>query len=802
MLGISLFILGLLVLVYHERSAFYYSLWGFLGCWYASFHAPITMTYIAWMVWAIWLLLFQLSFLRRHLLTPFLLRRYQQVYPKLSTTEAEALAAGTVGWDGELFSGNPHWQALWEAKLSVLSAEEMAFLKGPVEALCAQMAQYPFLAAENDMPAEIWNTLRTQGFFGLHIPKEYGGLGFSKTATATILGKIASCSSVLASMASVPNSLGPAELLLEYGTTEQRNYYLPRLAKGIEVPCFALTSPEAGSDASAMPDYGIVTQGQWQGQSVIGIKVTWNKRYITLAPKATLLGLAFKLYDPDHLLGETVHIGITCALIPVDHPGVIIGRRHFVNNALFINGPTSGNAVFIPLEWIIGGIAQKGRGWRMLTESLSAGRAMALPGLSLGGLYALTLASSAYASIRTQFKLPIGKFEGVQEKLALMALSLYQTEVITHLTLSAVDRGEKPSVLSAIVKYYATESVRAATQAAMDVQGGKGICMGPRNYLSDAYQSTSVGITVEGANILTRNMIIFGQGAVRCHPYINTCLEAVNMSDPKQALFVFDKAIWGHIAHFISLWPRIIFQSITGGWLIWPERHAYKRALQKLSLRSTRFAFLSEICFLVYGSHLKFAERVSARMADMLIHLYIVSGILKYNADGLDTQLWTLAMAKSLNEAAIRESVYAIDKASAELLNQLPTRFLAKLLSALCLPWGRKRAGISDKQKSTIAKKLLMNTAMVQDIRTKVYSGEGAESLIANLMRTHQEAVCCEPLYQKIKPISANHPNRLEEAVQQGLITEAECTQLRALEQAIADIIAVDDFSAEAFSRT
>lgn len=802
MLGISLFIIGLLILAYHQRSALYYSIFTGLGCVYASFHAPIAIAYMAWVLWGLWLLLFQFNILRRHLLTPYLLRRYQQVYPKLSTTEAEALAAGTVGWDGELFSGKPDWQKLWATKLTRLSAEERAFLQGPVEALCAQMAPYPFLAVENDMPPEIWQSLRTQGFFGLHIPKEYGGLAFSKTAVAIILGKIASCSETLAAMVSVPNSLGPAELLLNYGTREQKDYYLPRLAKGIEVPCFALTSPDAGSDASAMPDYGILCQGQWQGKSVLGIKLTWNKRYITLAPKATLLGLAFKLYDPDHLVGEATEIGITCVLIPTNHPGVITGRRHFIGNALFINGPTSGKDVFIPAEWIIGGIEQKGKGWRMLTESLSAGRAMALPGISLGGLYALTLSSAAYAFLRTQFKLPIGKFEGVQEKLALMMLVLYQTQAMTHLTLSAVDAGEKPSVLSAVVKYYATESARLATQAAMDVQGGKGICMGPRNYLSDAYQSTPIAITVEGANILTRNMIIFGQGAIRCHRYISACLQALRNDNLQQSLVDFDKAIWGHIAHFISLWPRLFFQSLAGGWLIWPGRHPQKRALQKLSLRSTRFAFLSEICFLVYGSRLKFAERVSARMADMFIQLYAASATLKYSESGLDRELWNEEMAKNLNEAAINDNLYSIDKASADLLSQLPGLGLRRLVSVLCLPWGRKRSAVTDNQKRSIATKLLMNNAWAYDLRDIVYSDEKAHSLLATLMRTHQQALQCAPLYQKIKSLSADKGDKLQAALKLGLLTEAEALQLKNLEQAIANIIAVDDFPPQAFSRT
>lgn len=786
MLGITLFIAGLLILSYHQRATLYYSIYGFIGCLFVSFYAASGFVIItAWIIEGLWLLFFQFTPLRRHALTPLLLRIYQKTQPKLSATEAEALAAGTVGWDGELFSGNPNWQKLWQKKLTVLSAAERAFLQGPVESLCAQMAPYHFLAVENDIPAEIWDTLKTQGFFGLHIAKEYGGLAFSKTAIAVILAKIASCSSVLAAMVSVPNSLGPAELLATYGTDEQKQYYLPRLAKGIEVPCFALTSPEAGSDASAMPDYGIVSQGEWQGKIIIGIKLTWNKRYITLAPKATLLGLAFKLYDPDGFLGDKKYIGITSVLIPTDHPGVVIGRRHFIGNGLFINGPTSGKAVFIPLEWIIGGVAQKGQGWRMLTESLSAGRAMALPGVSLGGCYAAILATSAYAFIRKQFKVPIGRFEGIQEKIALMAVGLYQSESMTHLTLSAVDQGESPSVLSAVVKYYATEAARQAMHAAMDVHGGKGICMGPRNYLSDGYQMAPIAITVEGANILTRNMIIFGQGAIRCHRYVSTSLQALNNPDKKQGLVDFDTAIWRHVAHFISLWPRVIWQSFTGGWLIWPQQHPQRRAIQKITLRCSRFSFLTEICFLVYGGQLKFAERVSARMADNFIHLYAASSTLKYAQEKCDS-IWASAMAKKLNAASLSENLYAIDKAAAELISQLPNRVLAKCLSILCFPWGRKRSGMTDKQKKAIAEALLTTKAMTAEIAERIYVGANANSLQAKLIHTHHEALLCELLYQKAK---------------EGTITEMEKLRLQALEQAINDIIAVDDFPAQAFSR-
>ncbi len=786
MLGITLYIAGLLILSYHQRPAIYYSIYGLIGCLIVSFSvASVPIIIIAWSILAIWLLFFQCRPLRRCTLTPLLFRIYQKTQPKLSATEAEALAAGTVGWDGELFSGNPNWPKLWQQKLTVLSAEERSFLQGPVENLCAQMAPYRFLATENDIPAEIWDTLKEQGFFGLHIAKEYGGLAFSKTAIAVILAKIASCSSVLAAMVSVPNSLGPAELLANYGTEEQKKYYLPRLAKGIEVPCFALTSPEAGSDASAMPDYGIVSKGEWQGKTVIGIKITWNKRYITLAPKATLLGLAFKLYDPDGLLGDIPYIGITSVLIPTAHPGVVTGRRHFIGNGFFINGPTSGKDVFIPLDWIIGGVEQKGQGWRMLTECLSAGRAMALPGVSLGGCYAATLITSAYAYIRKQFKVPIGSFEGIQEKIASMAIASYQIEHMTRLTLSTVDQGEKPSVLSAIVKYYATEAARQITHAAMDVQGGKGICMGPRNYLSDSYQLTPIAITVEGANILTRNMIIFGQGAIRCHRYVSACLAALNHRETKQGLVDFDKAIWGHMMHFISLWPRVLWQSLTGGWLIWPQNHHDWRAIQKITLRSARFAFLTEICFLVYGGKLKFAERVSARMADNFIHLYAASSTLKYAQEKSDLA-WTPAMAKTLTAASLSENLYAIDKAAADLISQLPKRHLAKGLSMMCFPWGRKRSGIKDKQKKAIAEALLMNNALTTEIGEKVYMDANANSLLAKLIHTHHEALLCEPLYQHAK---------------EGTITEMEKLRLKALEQAIADIIAVDDFPAHAFLR-
>ncbi|MFJ0814248.1 acyl-CoA dehydrogenase, partial [Bordetella bronchiseptica] len=487
--------------------------------------------------------------LRRALLSRPILAAYRKVLPAMSDTEREALEAGTVWWEGELFGGRPDWRKLLDYPRPVLSAAEQRFLDHETEQACRLVDDWHITHERFDLPPQVWAYIREQGFLGMIIPKEYGGLGFCAHAHSAIVTKLSTRSSALAVSVMVPNSLGPAELLLHYGTEAQKRHYLPRLARGEEIPAFALTSPWAGSDAAAIPDHGTVCKGQWQGQEVLGMRVTWDKRYITLAPVCTLLGLAFRLYDPDGLLGGRKDLGITCALVPHDHPGVDTGRRHFPLNAMFMNGPTRGTDVFMPLEFIIGGPAMAGQGWRMLMECLAAGRSISLPSSNAGMAQLTARAVGAYARVRSQFRMPVGKFEGVEEALARIGGHTYLMDAARVMTAGAVDLGEKPAVASAIVKYHVTERARQVVNDGMDISGGKGICLGPSNFLGRAYQQLPIGITVEGANILTRSLIIFGQGAIRCHPYVLAEMRAAQDPDAARGLREFDRALWGHARH-------------------------------------------------------------------------------------------------------------------------------------------------------------------------------------------------------------------------------------------------------------
>src|SRR5690242_19210154 len=490
--------------------------------------------------------------LRRKALTNHVLALYRRILPDMSQTEKEAIDAGTVWWDADLFSGRPDWNKLLAVRAPRLSPEEQAFLDGPVEELCAMCDDWQITHELQDLPPHVWQFIKDKGFLGMIIPKKYGGLGFSALAHSAVVMKLSTRSNALSVTVMVPNSLGPAELLLHYGTEEQKNHYLPRLAKGLEIPCFALTSPEAGSDAASIPDRGVVCKGIWQGKEVLGMRVTWDKRYITLGPVATLLGLAFRLYDPEHLLGDKTDLGITCALVPTNTPGVNIGRRHLPLNAAFQNGPNNGKDVFMPLDWIIGGPEYAGKGWMMLMGCLAAGRAISLPTSSVGGVKALTRFTGAYARVRAQFKTPIGKLEGVEEALGRIAAHCYMMDATRVMTAGAVDLGEKPAVLSAIAKYHMTERARECVNDAMDIHGGKGICLGPNNWVGRGYQVLPVGITVEGANILTRTLIIFGQGAIRCHPYVLREMKAAKELAGSRAEREFDDAITSHIGHTIS----------------------------------------------------------------------------------------------------------------------------------------------------------------------------------------------------------------------------------------------------------
>src|SRR3954464_12031420 len=507
--------------------------------------------------------LLNLPWLRRKAFTDHVLAVYRRILPDMSQTEKEAIDAGTVWWDADLFSGKPDWDKLLAVRAPRLSPEEQAFLAGPVEELCAMCDDWQITHELQDLPPHVWQTIKDKGFLGMIIPKKYGGLGFSALAHSAVVMKLSTRSSAAAISVMVPNSLGPAELLLHYGTEEQKDYYLPRLAKGLEVPCFALTSPEAGSDAASIPDFGVVCKGMWQGKETLGMRVTWDKRYITLGPVATLLGLAFRLYDPEKLLGDKEDLGITCALVPTHTPGVNIGRRPLPLNGVFQNGPNSGKDVFMPIGWIIGGREYAGKGWMMLMNCLAAGRSISLPASSVGGAKALARVTGAYARVRSQFRTPIGKLEGVEEALGRIAANAYMMEATRVMTAGAVDAGEKPSVVSAIAKYHMTERARQCVNDAMDIHGGKGICLGPNNWVGRGYQVLPVGITVEGANILTRTLIIFGQGAIRCHPYVLREMRAAKEMRGAEASIEFDDAITSHIGHTFSNGVRALVFGLT-----------------------------------------------------------------------------------------------------------------------------------------------------------------------------------------------------------------------------------------------
>ena len=573
----------------------------------------------------VFVLVMGVPFIRRLLISNFILKIFRKILPQVSQTEQEALDAGTVWWDGELFSGHPNWRKLLAFAKPTLSAEEQSFVDNETDQLCAMIDDWDVTHVRQDLPRQVWKFIKDKGFFGMIIPKEYGGLQFSALAHSAVVTKLASRSATAAVTVMVPNSLGPAELLLHYGTKEQKDKYLKRLAKGLEVPCFALTGPFAGSDAGSIPDAGVVCKGEFNGQKdVLGLRMNWEKRYITLSPVATLLGIAFKLYDPDHLLGAEEARGITLALIPTNTPGVKVGRRHFPLNSAFQNGPTSGKDVFIPLEYIIGGPERIGQGWRMLMECLAAGRSISLPASATGVAKLSARTSGAYGRVRKQFKMPVGKFEGVEEALARIGGNVYMMEATRVLTASAVDMGEKPSVISAIAKYHCTERSRAVINDAMDLHGGKGICMGPDNYLARAYQQIPIGITVEGANILTRSLIIFGQGAVRAHPYVLKEIKAAHNPDKKQALLDFDTALWGHVSFSLSNAVRALVFGLTGGRGVdAPTGAPTRRYYQQLTRYSSGFAFAADVAMLVLGGSLKRREKISARLGDVLSQMYL-----------------------------------------------------------------------------------------------------------------------------------------------------------------------------------
>lgn len=647
--------------------------------------------------------------LRRTLITRSLFSAYKKILPQMSDTEKTALDAGTVWWEGELFSGRPRWQKLLDYAWPQLTPEERSFLDKETDELCRLMDDWQTTHVHQDMSPEAWKYVKEKGFLGMIIPKEYGGKGFSAYGHAQVITKLATRSSASAISVMVPNSLGPAELLLHYGTEAQKQHYLPRLARGDEIPAFALTSPQAGSDAAAIPDFAVVCKGMYQGREVLGMRVTWDKRYITLGPICTVLGLAFRLYDPEHLLGTTEDLGITCALVPHDHPGVNIGRRHFPLNAVFQNGPNWGKEVFMPLDFIIGGPAMAGQGWRMLMECLAAGRSISLPGCNTGMMKMTARAVGGYARVRAQFKMAIGKFEGIEEPLARIGGNLYMSDAARVMTAGALDLGEKPSVVSAIIKYHVTERGRQSVNDGMDILGGKGICLGPQNFLGRAYQQLPIGITVEGANILTRSLIIFGQGAIRCHPFVLREMRAAQNPDGARGLVEFDAALAGHVRFSIGNALRTLGMGLTGAAFasapvgVASETRAYYRQLSRFS---AAFAFLADVSMLTMGGDLKRKEKLSARLGDILSLTYLCSATLRrYEAEGCQTADAPL-MHWSMQDALLRTQ-----NAFEGVLSNFPNRLIAASLRVLIFPFGKPCVAPSDKLGHQVASILITPSA-------------------------------------------------------------------------------------------
>ena len=751
---------------------------------------------ISWLIFLIISVPLSISGIRQQYIIKPIFAMFKKVTPTMSETEKSAIDAGTTWWEADLFCGRPDWEKLHQYPMPKLTIEEQAFIDGPVEVVCSMLDDWEATHELTDLPQDVWQYLKDNKFFAMIIKKEYGGLEFSAFAQSCVLQKLTSKSTLLSSIVGVPNSLGPGELLQHYGTEDQKNHYLPRLASGAEIPCFALTSPEAGSDASAIPDYGVVCKGMWEGEEVIGLSLTWNKRYITLAPVATVLGLAFKMQDPDGLLGDTKDLGITCALIPTNMPGVEIGRRHFPLNVPFQNGPTRGKDIFVPLDYIIGGPEMAGQGWRMLVECLSVGRAITLPSNSVGGIKTIALASGSYSRIRRQFRLPIGQMEGVEESLAKLAGYAYSSDAAVSMSTGAVDLGEKPSVVSAIIKYHLTEQMRDSTIHAMDVHGGKGIMLGPNNYLGRGYQGAPIAITVEGANILTRNMIIYGQGAIRCHPFVLTELNACAIEDKEEALAVFDKALMGHVGFTISNLVRTKWLAFTGArFTNTPYKDETAEFYRIASRFSASLALMSDISMAVFGGSLKRKERISARLGDLLSYLYLVSATLKrYNDEGRKKEDFALV------QWSCQDHLYHCQRALADLINNMPSAPLRAALKLMLFPFGRPVRKPTDKLEHKLAQILQVPSETRNRLASYVYLTNEPLNLVGRQEQTLKDVLAVEPLFDKVcREKGVKLPFfQLDKVAQMGLeagiLTQAEADKLAEVEKARLDVINVDDF--------
>jgi acyl-CoA dehydrogenase len=754
----------------------------------------------AWVGWVIAGVMGALSIdsLRHRLVITPAYHALKKIMPRVSATEQEALEAGTIGWDAELFSGNPDWSRLHDVAPMSLSTEERAFLDGPTEQLCHMLDDWDIRHTRKDIPKKVWRFITNNGFLGMLISKDHGGLGFSPLAQSLIIGKIASRCPDAAVVVMVPNSLGPGELIERYGTDEQKSKYLERLAKGKEIPCFALTGPTSGSDAATMRDVGFVTKGTVEGKETLGIKLTWDKRYITLGPKATLLGLAFQLYDPDGLLEKGEDLGITVALIPTDHEGVQIGRRHLPSGVAFPNGPNWGKDVFVPMDWVVGGTSGVGQGWRMLMECLAEGRAISLPATSTSAAKSLLRNTTAYARIRKQFGWPIAFMEGIEEPLARLVETAYVCEAGRSVTASMVTAGEKPSVISALLKYQTTERMRKAVNDAFDIHGGRAICDGPSNYLQSAYQAVPVAITVEGANILTRTLITFAQGALRSHPWLYKEIEALRDEDSDRGLAAFEEAFCGHVSFATANIFGALFHNLTGGNFASapPQARATKRWYKQLARSARSFALVADLTVATLGGGLKVKQKITGRLADALSELYLLSCILKrFEDDGQPAE-----DLKIVDYCAVN-CLYNFQQALKGVIDNFPVSPVGFMMRPLVFPLGARKRPASDLLGKHIVRAALQPGELRDRLTRDIFITDDPADNQGLLEHTLAKVIATEDADKKLEKavrkgvIRRTHTNDwIADAEKKDVITSEEARALKELEELVAKVIAVDHF--------
>lgn len=759
---------------------------------------PLTDHLSGWL-WSLWFIILvivvviNLPNIRQQYISKPIMILLQKNLPHVSKTEQEALDSGDTWWDAELFSGKPNWQHLYDLAANTLSDDEKAFIASPTRQLCKLLDDWQITHEERDLPPAVWDFIRTERFFGMIIPKQYGGLGFSALAHSEVIMMVASRSITAAVTIMVPNSLGPGQLLLKYGSDKDKDYYLPRLATGIETPCFALTGPEAGSDASSIPDTGIICRSEFEGKTnVLGIRLNWEKRYITLAPIATLLGLAFHAYDPDHLLGEQDDLGISLALIPTNTKGIRIGQRHFPLNTPFQNGPVFGDDVFIPLDWLIGGQAQLGNGWKMLVECLGEGRGISLPALATGASKLASYTTGAYSRVRKQFGLPIGKFEGIEAPLARMLGNTYIMDAGRRLTLTAIDQGQHPSIITALLKYQLTEKMRHVLNDAMDIQGGSGICLGPSNYIGRAYQAIPIAITVEGANILTRSLIVFGQGVLRCHPYLMKEIIAAKQQD----IAVFDQAFFAHAGFMFSNLVRSLWFGMTNAIFESSGTPSTRQYCRRLTRLSANFALITDYTVLTLGGNFKRRERLSGRLADILSNLYLCSAVLKhYENQGVPKA------DNALVEYACLLTIYRAQQAILATFHNLPYPWLAKTLRAFMFPFGKPYSPPHDALIHQVASLALQPSATRDRLCEGIYLSNDVnhptgriEHALTICIKAESAEAALRQLIKANKVHGYTHKERIADALEKNLISKKQAKRLHKAWKAMKNAIRVDAF--------